>query len=174
MSSNQYVLPQCGVTVLRGFLGWGVGGTRSASHDSVADRQPVSPKPSGPVRLVTDTNQSQIAPDQVSAGRVNPDGRASLLRDRRRWLCHEAVTATVTRIWKCRVSCRSSYLFGFDPRRGTHQINRMSRYIPAGRPESEPAAAERRQSHTTTRSSPDKAPEMNRTGISNMLSNKTF
>jgi hypothetical protein len=36
----------------------------------------------------------------VSAGQVNPDGWESKVCDRRRWLCHEAVTLTAVTAWR--------------------------------------------------------------------------
>ena len=36
----------------------------------------------------------------VSAGQVNPDGWESTVCDRRRWLCHEAVTPTAVTAWR--------------------------------------------------------------------------
>ncbi|WP_255681352.1 SDR family oxidoreductase [Natrinema sp. SYSU A 869] len=62
----------------------------------------------------------------VLAGQVNPDGWESTVCDRRRWLCHEAVTPTALTARRCLVLCRSArsaHLFDFGSHRGKHRVN---------------------------------------------------
>ena len=62
----------------------------------------------------------------VLAGQVNPDGWGFKVCDRRRWLCHEAVTRTPRGASRYLVLCRSArpaYFLISATHRGKHRIN---------------------------------------------------